>query len=163
MKNLNKLFSGLLLMLGALCVSSPAHAVWYKGTPKEVFVSSFTTGPTQITPSVSTTTLANNPNAAFMPGALYQVTLSSGAASEFIIIVDTTNCVGITVNQAPGQTPVTGYSSITPRLIYGSTTANTVFTFDPPIRFDQGLCIVDSAQTGQAAVTYELGRGIGGQ
>ena|SRR5579872_2590672 len=160
MKNFNKLFSGLFLALGILCVSSPAHAVWYKGTPKEVFVSSATSNPILITPSISTNTTANG---AFMPGVVYQVILSSGASSEFVILVDSTNCTGITAGQNPGTTPTQGYTSLTSHLLYGSTTANTTITFDPPLRFDQGLCFVDSAGTGQAAVTYELGRGVSGQ
>jgi hypothetical protein len=160
MKNLNKLFGGLLLMLGVLCVSSPAHAVWYKGSPKEVFVSSFTTGPVQVSPAISTNAASASQ---YMPGAVYQVILSTGASGEFVILVDTTNCTGVTAAMAPGQVPTTGYSSLSPKLFYGSTSADTSITFDPPVRFDQGLCVIDSAGTGSFSVTYELGRGISGK
>jgi hypothetical protein len=161
MNNVTKWFGGFFLALGLLALSSPAQAVWYKGTPKDVFVSSYTTGPLQITPAVSTAALANNPNAAYMPGALYQVTLSSGAASEFIELFDST--FTITNCALAAGTQIANQNLVTPRLLYGSTTANTVFTFDPPIRFDWGLWMCDSAQTGQAGITYELGRGISGQ
>ena len=131
-----------------------------RGAPKEVYVTSQTVTAVLVTPAVSSNTTAN---AQFMPGAVYQVTLSSGAASEYILMVDTTNCTGITATMAVGNSPTQTYQMIGPRLIYASTTANTTFTFDPPIRFDQGLCVIDSAATGGASITYELGRGLSGQ
>lgn len=160
MKNLNKVFGGLLLALGLLALASPAQAVWYGGSPKEVFVSSYTTGAILVTPVVSSNAVAG---AQYMSGVVYQVVLSSGAASEYELLVDTTNCVGVTATLAVGNLPAQGYQMIGPRLLYGSTTANTTITFDPPIRFDQGLCIIDSAVTGQASITYELGRGVSGK
>jgi hypothetical protein len=163
MKNLTKWFTSLFLGLGLLSLASPAHAGWYKGAPKEIFVSSYTTGAVQISPSVSTNTVILNPNAAFQPGAVYQIQLSSGAASEFMILVDSQGCAGITASMAPGTVPAQTYTTLTPHMLFSSTTANTVYTFDPPIRFDQGLCAIDSAATGQYGVVYELGRGVSGQ
>ena len=84
---MKKLLSLTLMAVGLLMLTSHrAEAVWYKGTPKEVYVSSQTTTAFLITPAVSTNTTAN---AQYMPGVLYQVILSSGAASEYIQLVDT--------------------------------------------------------------------------
>jgi hypothetical protein len=157
---MKKLLSLTLMALGLLLTSHPAHAAWYKGAPKEVFVSSYTTGAVLVTPLVSTNVI---PNGAYMPGAIYQVQLSSGASSEYLVMYDTTNCTGLTATSAIGNLPAQTYQNLGPRIFYSSTSANTTFTFDPPIRFDQGLCIFDSAVTGQASITYELGRGISGQ
>jgi hypothetical protein len=157
---MKKMLSCFLFSLGLLALTSPAHAVWYKGTPKDIFVSTPTTGVVQITPVVSTSTVANNPNAAFMPGVLYQVILSSGASAEYYQLVDSTYDFTCPVNY--GAIPA-NQTLLGPRLFYSSTTANTVITFDPPIRFDSGLFGCDSAVTGSAAITYELGRGISGQ
>jgi hypothetical protein len=160
MKNLMTKFGGLFLVLGCLMVSSNAHAVWYRGAPKEVFVSSYTTGAVQVTPSVSSSTALA---AQYMPGAIYQVILSTGASSEYVVIYDTTNCIGLTATSPTGNTPAQTYQNLGPRFVYGSTSADTVLTFDPPLRFDMGLCVLDSATTGQYSITYELGRGISGQ
>jgi len=161
MKNLKQVFGSFLLALAFLAFASPVQAGWYKGTPKDVFVSSYTTGALQITPAVSTTTLANNPNAAFMPGAVYQVDLSTGASGEFVELFDSTFTITNCALAAGAQ--IANQNLVSPRLMYGSTSANTVITFDPPIRFDWGLWMCDSAVTGHAAVTYELGRGVSGQ
>lgn len=157
---MKKLLSCTLMVFGLLALSHPAHAGWYKGTPKEVYVSSQSSTAFLITPPVSSNTISS---AQYQPGALYQVILGTGAASEYLLLVDTTNCTGVTANLAVGNLPTQGYQMMGPRMIYGSTTANTTITFDPPIRFDQGLCGIDSAATGGASITYELGRGISGQ
>lgn len=157
---MKKLLSFTLMAFGLLLMPSKAHAGWYKGAPKEVFVTPYSTLGSTVTPTVST----NTPIAAqYMPGVVYQVVLSSGAASEYIVLYDSTNCTGLTTTTAVGNLPAQTYQNLGPRIFYVSTTSNTVVTFDPPIRFDQGLCVIDSAITGQASITYELGRGISGQ
>lgn len=88
-------------------------------------------------------------------GALYQVVLSTGASLEYMVAIDT---VG-----ASGWSATTTNLLITPRLFYSSTSANSVYTFDPPLIYTNGLVIAGSAGTGQAMVTYESGRSIGGQ
>ena len=157
---MKKLLSFTLMAIGLMMVSPQVHAGWYKGSPKEVFISSYTTGSILVTPAVSTNAASG---AGYQPGAVYQVNLSSGAASEFELLIDTTNCTGVTAAMVTGNLPASAYQQIGPRFLYGSTTAGTVYTLDPPIRFDQGLCIIDSAVTGSAAITYELGRGLSGQ
>jgi len=155
---MKKLLSLTLMAFGLLIMTSHrAEAASGVRAPKEVFVSSYTTGAILVTPAISTNAVAA---AAYMPGAVYQVILSSGAASEYEVLFDSGNCAGITATWAVGGPTAT---LLAPRLLYGSTTANTVITFDPPIRFDNGLCVIDSAATGSAAITYELGRGLSGQ
>lgn len=155
MKNLKKLFSGILLVMG---FSMVAHAGSLPRSPKEVFVSSYTTGAIPVTPAISTNAVAG---AAFMPGAVYEVVLSSGASGEYELLIDTANCIGVTaVMNASSLTAPANF--LAARLLYGSTTANTDIKFDPPLIFENGLCVIDSAVTGQAQITYELGRGLSG-
>lgn len=155
MKTFNRVFVGLLIGFGLMALASlESGASVVARSPKDVFVSSYTAGAILITP-VSTTTVNGIVQTA--PGAVYQVILSSGASSEFELLTDTTNCVGVTAG-ANNQSIQIG-----PKLFYSSTSANSVYTFDPPILFFNGLCIIDSAATGQAAITYELGRGLTGQ
>jgi hypothetical protein len=154
---MKKLLSLTLMAFGLLLMSRQAEASWYRGTAKDIFVSSYTTGSFLVTPAIST----NSATAAqYMPGVIYQIVLSTGAASEYVILIDSGNCtnLGSTVVGSTGTT----YLALTPRIMYGSTTTITSLVFDPPIRFDTGLCAIDSAATGQFAITYELGRGISG-
>lgn len=88
-------------------------------------------------------------------GSVYQVVLSSGAASEFAILVDSGSATGVTSQNTS--------KLITSRLFYTSASSNTVITFDPPLIYTNGLVVAGSAVTGQAAVTFESGRAIGGQ
>lgn len=87
-------------------------------------------------------------------GAVYQVTLSTGAALEYVVLVDSGSAVGVA-----GESTT---KAITTRLTYSSATQNTVFTFDPPLLYTNGLVIDQSGATGSAMVTYESGRSIGG-
>src|ERR1017187_7155289 len=117
---MKKLLSFTLMAVGLLMMTSHrAEAAWYKGSPKEVFVSSYTTGAILVTPVVSSLTVST---AQYMPGAVYQVILSSGAASEYEVLYDTTNCAGLTATTVVGNLPAQGYQNIGPRLLYGSTT-----------------------------------------
>lgn len=88
-------------------------------------------------------------------GAVYQVVLSSGAASEYAVLVDSGSATGVTAASTS--------KLITSRLFYSSTSSNTVITFDPPLIYTNGLVVAGSAATGQATVTFESGRAIGGQ
>ena len=88
------------------------------------------------------------------PGAVYQVTLSTGASTEFVILVDSGSATGVVAAQTT--------KLIAPRIVYSSATQNTVVNFDPPLLYVNGLVVIGSAATGQAAVTYESGRAIGG-
>lgn len=157
MKNFNKLF---LLAFGLMVmVSVKSEASVVARMPKEVFVSTYTTGIVQITPAISTNAAST---AAYMPGAVYQVILSSGASAEYYQLYDSTTSINIVCGQIPAVTAgIITY--LGPRLLFGSTTANSVTTFDPPLVFHSGLQACDSAVTGQASVTYELGRGLSGQ
>lgn len=155
---MKKLLSISLLAFGILFMNQKVHAGSLPRSPKEVFVSSYTTGAVSITPAISTNAVSS---AAYMPGAVYQVLLASGAASEFVLLVDTTNCAGITATMGSASlTPPANF--LGPKLLFSSTTANTDYKFDPPMIFENGLCVIDSAVTGQYSVTYELGRGLSG-
>lgn len=157
MNKLKLLFGGLLLALGCLGgvpVRSEASVV--ARAPKKAYTLTYSTVISSITPFTvlqATSTLQDQ------PGAVYQVVLSSGAASEYITLFDTVPFnTGFLANTTVGQTYQLG-----PRLLFGSTTANTTITFDPPMIFYHGLMILDSAVTGQATILYEEGRGISGQ
>jgi hypothetical protein len=154
-KNLNKLIVGLFFGVGVLVMAKLSTAASVAIAPKENYVLSQTTAVTLVTPAVSTNAVTN---ASYMPGAVYEVDLASGAASEFIVMYDSANTTGITCG-AGGNVS----SQIGARLFYGSTTANTLTRLDPPLVFHNGLVVCDSAVTGQAAITYELGRGLSGQ
>lgn len=155
MKNLNKLVVGLFLGLGLMSLAKPSYAN-YAIAPKEVFTTKYSTTITTFTAVASTNTVAANQ---YAPGAVYEVTLASGAASEYFQMYDSTGTFSIsTCGVSPdGTAPFLG-----PRLLFGSTTAITQIKFDPPLVFHNGLVYCDSAATGQAAVTYELGRGLSG-
>lgn len=158
MKNLTKLFSGIFLgFVLSMTLSTKSHAAIPR-SPKEVFVSSATTGAIGITPAISTNAVTA---AQVMPGAVYEVLLSTGASSEYVLLVDSSNCTGITAPML--QSSLTAPANfLSARLFFGSTTANTDIKFDPPLVFENGLCAVDSAVTGTYAITYELGRGLSG-
>jgi len=158
MKNFNRLFGGLILAFGLVAVVSlaqPVQASIVARSPKEVFLSSYTTGVVLVSPAISTNAVAN---AAFMPGAVYQLILSSGAAGEYFQLYDSTSTAGITCGALSNGAQQLNIG----RFLFSSTTANVNFTFDPPIVFHNGLAVCDSAATGQAILTYELGRGLSG-
>ena len=151
MKTMNRIFVVLLMAFVWMGCASKAQAASYARSPKAVFVSSSTTGSIQVTPAVSTNAVAA---AAYMPGAVYQVELSTGAASEYVVLFDSANCTGLSA--------VVATDAITTHLVFTSTTTNTEFKFDPPLLFEHGLCVIDSAATGAYSITYELGRGLSG-
>jgi len=143
MKTLNKLFVALILGFGLVAVRQ-ASAANYAIAPKDTYCVSFTN-------AISTVAIG--------PGALYEVTLSTGASGEYVVPIDTATTVGSTLlsmhnNANPG--------ALTGPLFYGSTTANTQIRFDPPIHFFSGLISADSTGAGSACYTYEVGRGLSG-
>lgn len=142
MKTFNKLFVGLLLVFGLIAVKS-ASATGVAVSPKDTQCFAYST-------AVSTVAIG--------PGVLYEVTLSSGAASEYVLTLDSASAVGFTATTAAANP-----GSITGRLLYASTTANTQIRFDPPLAFFNGFMVVDSSTAGSACYTYEVGRGISGQ
>jgi len=147
----------LFLAVGLLCLSHAAFAGALPRSPKQTFVTSYvTTGS-----SVAISSLAGSSSTVLIPGAIYQVNLTSGAASEYIVMYDTNTCTGLSATFS-GQ-PTLPAKQLGARLFYGSTTANTNFAFDPPMLFENGVCVFDSSGAGQAAITYEIGRGINGQ
>lgn len=143
---------GLLFGLFGLCIlAADAHAGNFAIAPMDAFVTPYST-------SVSTYVAG--------PGAVYQVNLASGAASEYIQLFDSAAVTGLsaTYNGASvlNSSGVVTTVDLGPRLFFSSTTANTVLRFDPPLQFFNGLAVVDSAVTGQASITYQLGRGLDG-
>lgn len=147
-----KKLMGFIFGLFVLCTLAPkSHAANYSVAPMDAFVTPFST-------AVSTYVAG--------PGAVYQVVLSSGAASEYVQLFDSASVVGLSATyngfSVLNTSGVVSTVSLGTRLIYSSTTANTVIRFDPPLQFFNGLAVVDSAATGQASITYQLGRGLDG-
>lgn len=160
MKTFNKVFGGLILGFGVMAtisLFSPVSASVVARAPKAVFVSSYTTGLVQITAN-SSTSISGILD--YLPGAVYQVILGSGAPNEYFMLYDSTGTVGITCgNTTNGANQL----QLGPKWVYSSTiTVTTPFVLDPPFVFHNGLVACDSASTGQAAVTYETGRGLSG-
>jgi hypothetical protein len=152
MKNFNKLFVGLILTFGMVAVVQATVGV---RAPKASFTTPFSLSPSSVT---AFTVLESTPAVIKKPGAVYQVIMGSGAASEFLVMFDSNSASGITSTLTTPNATQLG-----PRLFYqvgGS--SNTVITFDPPLIFDNGLMVIDSAITGQATISFELGRGLSG-
>lgn len=153
---MKKLLSFTLLAFGLLCANQ-AQASRGSVAPKEVFLSpAYSLQITSVTPF----TVLESTSGIKKPGAVYQVTCSTGVAGTFSVMFDTgttTTTPGLSMNS--NLAPQLG-----PRLYYNSTSASTVYTFDPPLIFFNGLMIGNSAVTeAGCAVTYELGRGLTGQ
>jgi hypothetical protein len=122
----------------------PSHAVGIAVAPKADYILNFTATASTITVS---------------PGAIYEVTMTTGASGEFIAFYDTVTTSGgtaITTGQDNGH-------NLKIKLFYGSTTANTQWRFDPPLLFTNGMQLIDSTGAGAATVSYEEGRGLSGQ
>jgi hypothetical protein len=157
MKNFNRVFVGLLLAFGLMAVVSMSHAAGIAISPKQTFELSYTTTVSTVTPVPSSTSAA-----AYSPGAVYEVIQSTGASGEYFEMYDSSVTTSINCGQITSQLPA-GQTMLSARLIFSSTTANTITRFDPPLAFMNGLVVCDSAVTGQTSVTYELGRGLSGQ
>jgi hypothetical protein len=150
MKNFTKLFGGILL---AFVMASVSQAASLPRTPKETFVTPFSVAGSSV--SASTWTAVDSRQ---FPGAVYQVVLSTGASGEYIVMFDSNVCTGL----GPTTVPTAPAQQVGPRLLFGSTSANSSTPFDPPLMFHNGLCVFDSAATGQASITWEPGRGLSG-
>lgn len=85
--------------------------------------------------------------------SLYQVVLATGASAEYVALFD--------ASAAGTKVFGTADSSLKTRLYFGSTTANTTVTFDPPLYFKNGLMVGDSAATGASLYIFEPGKATG--
>lgn len=160
MKTFNRLFGSILLAFGLVAMGSLAtRASVVARSPKEVYVLSYTTTVSTVTPAISSNAATN---AAFQPGAVYQLLFSTGAAGEYFEMYDSTGTVGISCGApANGSAQLLlGPRFMLPQLITSTTTSGVVF--DPPLVFHNGLVACDSAVTGQTSISYELGRGLSG-
>lgn len=164
MKNLNKLFSGLALAFGLLVVAScNSDASVVARGPKKSSSVNYTTAISSVTPFTvleATSTLMQK------PGAVYQIILATGAASDFLVLYDTIpfSTTNLTASAANGAAAGVGIPyQLGVRYFYSSTTANTVITFDPPMRFFFGLMAVNSSALDSAQIIWEPGGGITGQ
>lgn len=134
------------LFLGSLLMHpNPAQAIGVAISPKATYVLTYTTTASTISATAST---------------LYEVTLASGAASEYVAFFDTNTATG------GGGTAITALtnsaaSGFKTRVFFSTTTANTQVKFDPPLIFFYGIQVVDSAATGQSMITWEPGVGSG--
>lgn len=142
---MNKYFFGLFAVVGILLAASVSQASVVARMPKTSYTSTFTTSAVFVSSG---------------PAAIYQVIQSTGASGEYFMLCDSNTVTGIT---AVSNGNLGANSPCKVHLLFGSTTANTVTTFDPPIMFYNGIVIIDSANTGQATFTYEPGRGLSGQ
>jgi hypothetical protein len=93
-----------------------------------------------------TTTVSSISTTAAM---VYQVVLSTGASTEYVALHDAASSAALS------------NTTLKTRVVYSSTTQNTVVTFDPPLQFNRGVYAVPSAATGQALIIFGKGRSPG--
>lgn len=129
-----KLLSGVLALFMLVC--GKAHAGG---------LSQAATGGTTINYTTTVTTITQH------PAYVYGVIMSTGASAEFIALCDSNVVTGIT-----SATATQGV--LKARLFYGSTTANTVTKFEPPLKFQNGIIAAPSAVTGQAVILWAQGQ-----
>lgn len=159
MKNMNKLFVGLLLVFGLMALASyNSNAVTVARSPKHSYLYSYSVAITSVTPF---TVLQATSTLQAQPGAVYELNLSTGTAGDYIILFDSIPYSAASL--ANNGTANNNAYQLGPRFYFGSTTANTKITFDPPLEFYNGLMVIGSSNTEQASVTYEVGRGLSGQ
>ncbi len=157
---MKKLLSLTLMVFGLSVMASKVQAAVGVRAPKESFVAtSYTTAISSVTPFTVLESTTTSPFVIKKPGAVYQVTLGTGTAGAFALLFDTSTAVGLNTANAATITAQLG-----PRLFFGSTSANTTITFDPPLIFYNGLMVANSAATESGiSITYEVGRGLSGQ
>lgn len=136
---MKKLIGLSLLVVGFLAMAGRAEAAGAARGSKSAFALRYTT-------TVSTVSL--------QPATVYGVVLASGAASEFIALFNT--------NSAGAKTANTNDSTLMTRVLFSSTSANTVVAFDPPMYFSSGVMVGDSAVTGLSTIIFEPGKNIAG-
>lgn len=132
---MKKLMGLFLLSLGFLLLSSSSEAAGATRGAKGGYALNYTTTVSTISTSAA---------------VLYQVVMSSGAASEYVALFD--------ASTAGTKAAGTVDSSLKGRLFYSSATANTVISFDPPMQFTKGLIVGPSANTGASLFIWEPGR-----
>lgn len=82
---------------------------------------------------------------------VYSVVLGTGAVTDYVTLFDSNSVVGlVNTNQN-----VNGYKI---RLYPSSATQNTVFSFDPPLQFFNGLMVIPATALGTQLITWESGR-----
>lgn len=131
-----KKLMGLSLLALGLLMASHSEASSVRGA-KQVSNVAYTT-------TVSTISLT--------PAVLYSVIMSTGAASEYFGVFDSSQAVNVA---AACVTSTCGFKA---RVFYAATSTNTVIQFDPPLQMNTGLMIAPSAATGLVSVVYEKGR-----
>jgi hypothetical protein len=126
---------GLSFLIGMVfAMSSTSQAASARGGAKPATMVGFTTNAALV--GVSSTAVT-----------LYQVNLSTMTAGDYIALFDSNSIVGLS---GPGTTQLK-------TRLYGVATVNTVYTFDPPVIFKNGLIASHSAGLNQALITYEKG------
>lgn len=128
---------GSLLLLGAMVIS---------GNPAEA--ASGRSGAKTAASIVYSTTISSV--AVSGPAALYQVILSSGAAG--------TDYTALWDKASVGATVISTTSGLVNKLVVSSATQNTVFTFDPPIQFSNGIVAGNSTALNVTTFVYQRGR-----
>jgi hypothetical protein len=154
---MKKTLSLILVVFGLFCLASRSDAATYARGPKETKNIGYTTVITTITAtSFNTVSLSTST----MPGAVYDVYLGTGASGDYCVLYDTNVALALT---APGGANNTNFASqLGPRLFFGSTSASTIYTFDPPIIFYNGLYTACTSANDSATVEFETGRGLSG-
>lgn len=132
---MNKLMASLFLGLGLLVLGSRAEATSIKGAKN------YTT--TAYSTTVSTV-------AASGPAVVYGVILSTGTGgTDYTVLWD---------KAVVGATVISTTSGLVAKVVVSSTTQNTVYTFDPPLQFNNGVVVANSAATNISTVIWEKGR-----
>lgn len=157
---MKKLISFALVAIGLAVWIGRAEATVGVRSPKESVLFGYSTAISSVTSFTVLESTTTSPFVIRKPGAVYQVILSSGVANDFCVLYDTSTAVGLTP-------PTLGVTNLTaqfgPRLIFGSTSQSTTYTFDPPIIFFNGLMVGCTALQDGGFLTYEQGRGLSGQ
>lgn len=82
---------------------------------------------------------------------LYGVILGTGAVTDYVTLFDSASASGIAaVNQTTA-----GFKM---RLYASSATQNTVFSFDPPLQFRNGIMAANATSVMSSMMTWEGGR-----
>lgn len=155
---MKKLLSLTLLAFG-LAMSRAEASVAARG-PKDNVNIGYSTAISSITPFTVLESTTTSPFVIQKPGAVYQVILGTGVAQDFCVMYDTSTAVGLT---PPSLNGANYTAQLGPRMMYSSTTNNSVITFDPPLVFYNGLMVGCSALQSGGSITYEMGRGLSGQ
>lgn len=127
------------LLLGVVCVAKSEAA-----DAKSYFTHRYTTTASTV---------------AFKDAALYSVIMTTAATSgDYINIYDSSTVTGL------ATTYVTSAPFVM-RLYYSTATAtgssipgNTIYTFNPPIQFNDGIVVVPNSAAEAATLIYEGGR-----